>query len=210
MYLTEENLISSLTSFINEHYYVDTLTKDNIHWIYENEYLPSLFELYVENNYHVEQLTEGNILWIFENEFYPMIDNVLCEKNNWKTTVRGETGEAKQESTPPLPERKPKKEDDIKKLLDREKILRGLQDESTSPYVSLTASLLEAQKERDGALRSKNGLEYGEEGELTKRDILIRRLESKMKKEGLSKKEQTLLHSLRQSEEAEDSDVKKK
>lgn len=44
MNLTEKELIESFTDFINENYYVDQLTEENVLWIYEEEFIPSLKE----------------------------------------------------------------------------------------------------------------------------------------------------------------------
>lgn len=166
MYLTEETLVNSLSSFINENYNSEMLSEGNIVWIYENEYLPSLFEAFVEENYYLDQLSESNLEWIFENEFLPIVENAFNEE--WKTKVTKETGEAKQ--MPPLPEQKPKK-DKIGSLIDRDETLRGLEgekpkNESYSPYVSLAASLIEAQEKKSGTLRSKKHMDkVGEEDE---------------------------------------------
>lgn len=170
MYLTEETLVNSLYSFINENYNSEMLSEGNIVWIYENEYLPSLFEAFVEENYYLDQLSESNLEWIFENEFLPIVENAFNEE--WKTTVRRETGEAQQ--MPPLPVQKPKpkkNKDEIGGLIDRDSTLRGLEgekpkNESYSPYVSLAASLIEAQEKKSGTLRSKKNMDkVGEEDE---------------------------------------------
>lgn len=128
MYLTEETLVNSLSSFINENYNSEMLSEGNIVWIYENEYLPSLFEAFVEENYHLDQLSESNLEWIFENEFLPIVENAVESK-------------------------------------DKSKKHKETKYESYSPYVSLAASLIEAQEKKSGTLRSKNMDKVGEEDE---------------------------------------------
>jgi len=127
MYLTEETLVNSLSSFINENYYSEMLSEGNIVWIYENEYLPSLFEAFVEENYYLDQLSKSNLEWIFENEYLPIVKNAV-----------GSNGKSKKN--------------------------KKTKYESYSPYVSLAASLIEAQEKKSGTLRSKKNMdEVGEE-----------------------------------------------
>lgn len=137
MYLTEETLVNSLFSFINENYNSEMLSEGNIVWIYENEYLPSLFEAFVEENYYLDQLSESNLEWIFENEFLPIVENAVESKD------------------------KSKKHKEKKYSNDKE-----TKCESHSPYVSLAASLIEAQEKKSGTLRSKKNMDkVGEEDE---------------------------------------------
>ena len=128
MYLTEETLVNSLSSFINENYYSEMLSEGNIVWIYENEYIPSLFEAFVEENYYLDQLSKSNLEWIFENEYLPIVKNAV-----------GSNGKSKKN--------------------------KKTKYESYSPYVSLAASLIEAQEKKSGTLRSKNMDKVGEEDE---------------------------------------------
>ena len=187
--------------------------------INENEYLPSLFELYVENNYYVERLSEANVLWIYEEEFPQWLE----EKMNVMDILGGAAAGAATSAviglnplvggvlggiSGAMADYPDAKKAGVKKAKaacpsNKDKTTSEKQEEQ---QISLKMQAYLNEMSKKG---TKKPIEYGSDGAITKRDVIIARLQAKKKKSGLSMKEEDLLAKLIAAEEKEDSGKKK-
>lgn len=204
MNLTEKELIESFTDFINENYYVDQLTEENVLWIYEEEFIPSLKESLNEEIIKLQE--KMNIIDIFGGAAAGAATAAVIGFNPFIGAALGAFSGA----TANYPD--PKKAD-AKKVQ-----VASVPKNKTSTNTPNTPKTTTEEKETSPKMQayldkmSKKGtksIEHGGDGATTKRDVIIARLQAKKKNSGLSMKEEDLLAKLIAAEEKEDSGKKK-
>ena len=183
------------------------------------EQVIELFEEFLDENYYVGELTEANILWVYEEEFPQWLE----EKMNVMDILGGAAAGAATSAviglnplvggvlggiSGAMADYPDAKKAGVKKAKaacpsNKDKTTSEKQEEQ---QISLKMQAYLNEMSKKG---TKKPIEYGSDGAITKRDVIIARLQAKKKKSGLSMKEEDLLAKLIAAEEKEDSGKKK-
>ena len=186
MNLTEEQVIELFEEFLDENYYVGELTEENVLWVYEEE-----FPQWLEEKMNIMDILGGAGAGAATSAVIGLnplvgaalggISGAMADYPDAKKAAKKTVAKKTQTSCPPENKTTSEKQEEQQISLKMQAYLNEMSKKGTK------------------------SIEHGGDGAITKRDVIIARLQSKKKKSGLSIKEEDLLAKLIAAEKEEDS-----